>query len=67
MAIPAYRTRDICYKNMYTLHNQKYKKLDVRQAPNILRVPEFNKIKKVNFLNKNKSKNYIGLNINKRK
>ena len=48
---------------MYTLQHQKSKKPDFCQAPG---VPWINK-KSINFLNKNKSKNYIDLNKDKRK
>ena len=40
---------------MYTLHHQK-KKLDVRQAPRYIKGTGINKNKKIDFLNKSKSK-----------
>ena len=48
---------------MYTLHNQN-KKLDVCQAPRYLK-GAWDKIKKVNFLNKSKSKNIMVLTLKK--
>ena len=46
------------YKYIYTLHHQKNKnkKLDVCQAPRYVKVPGINKIKNINYRNKNKSK-----------
>ena len=44
---------------MYTLQNQNKKNLDICQAPRYIQVSGINKIKKANFLNKNKSSKIV--------
>ena len=56
---------------MYTLHHQKQKQKPRRSSgpkkPRYIKVPGINKVKVINYINKTKSKNFIGLNIDKRK
>ena len=56
---------------MYTLHHQKQKQKPRRSSgpkrPRYIKVPGINKVKVINYINKTKSKNFIGLNIDKKK
>ena len=46
---------------MYILHHPKHEKLDVCQAPRYVKAAWINKIKNINYLNKDKPKKKIAV------